>query len=109
MSVGQMVLYTLNEHDAAAINTLRRKHERYRRGQSVPSDEDGTPATPGWQAHVGNEARSGDEYPALIVREFTPGSSVVNLKVFLDGNDSYWATSRGEGEQRGPGRWVHTD
>lgn len=108
MSVGQMVLYTLNEHDAEAINTRRRDFQAFQRSHTHPHDA-GQPGASGHQAHVGNDARSGDEYPALIVREFTPGSSVVNLQVFLDGNDSYWATSRGEGEQRGPGRWVHMD
>jgi len=98
--VGEMVLYTLNEHDAEAINTLRRKHAEAQRSQAVTGAE-------GWQAHSGNEAHRGDEYPALIVREFTAGSSVANLQVFLDGNDSYWATSRGEAEEpNSPGRWV---
>lgn len=105
MNVGEMVLYTLNEHDAEAINARRRDFQAFQRSHAHPH-EAGQPGASGHQAHVGNEAHRGDEFPALIVREFTAGSSVVNLQVFLDGNDVYWATSRGEAEEPGPGRWV---
>ncbi|WP_251062305.1 MULTISPECIES: hypothetical protein [unclassified Streptomyces] len=48
----------------------------------------------------GNFVREGDRYPAVVVRTF-PGNpdDVANLKVLLDGEDTYWATSR---HQRGP-------
>lgn len=54
-----------------------------------------------------NEAREGDEYPAMIVRTWggTPASAV-NLKVMLDGEDSYWATSRTVGEKPGDYHWM---
>ena len=106
MAIAEMVLYTLNEHDAEAINVRRSDFQAFQRSHKHPHDP-GEPGASGHQAHVGNEAKRGDTYPALIVREFTPGSSVVNLQVFLDGNDTYWATSRGEAEEpNSPGRWV---
>jgi len=43
----------------------------------------------------------GEQYPAVVVRTF--GGTTVNLHVLLDGNDTYWATSRMEGDD--PGQW----
>ncbi|MET9086175.1 hypothetical protein ABZX77_30590 [Streptomyces sp. NPDC004237] len=81
-SIGRIVHYTLNQQDADEIN---------RRRADSPQ--------------AGNHAREGDVYPAMIVRIFgeTP-ESAVNLQVFLDGNDSHWATSRTLGE--GPFHWA---
>lgn len=81
-SIGRIVHYTLTQVDADEINQRRV----------------GT-------AQTGNQAQEGDVYPAMIVRIFgaTP-ESAVNLQVFLDGNDSYWATSRTLGE--GPFYWA---
>lgn len=134
--LGQIVLYTLTEHDVKSIVLNRRNA-----GQAVAS---------------GNEPREGDTYPAMIVRDWGESVEVfeqglkrgalgqmqmwqqanglhdhgigypvefkgmsqdrfevwleawiadrraeralvrpaVNLQVFLDGNDVYWATSR---------------
>lgn len=49
-----------------------------------------------------NSVIEGAEYPALIVCTWGDGSSA-NLQVFLDGDCSYWATSRTEGDE--PGKW----
>lgn len=61
----------------------------------------------GAQAHIGNTAREGDIVPLIIVvvwpDEFGPGKPGVNGQAFLDGNDSLWVTSAGEGEN--PGQW----
>ncbi|MFM9542333.1 hypothetical protein [Streptomyces turgidiscabies] len=83
-SIGCIVHYTLSEQDAAEINRRR-------------ADD---PA-----AYAGNQAREGDVCPAMIARIFgeTP-ESAVNLQVTLDGNDTFWATSRTEGE--GPFHWA---
>lgn len=97
---GQMVLYTLNE---AEIREIRQR--RVAAGSATKS---------------GNDPHEGQEYPALIVRdwaqldmlpryqageihrgdgipiteaEFWAGATV-NLQVFLDGDHVYWATSR---------------
>lgn len=43
-----------------------------------------------------NNVSAGDVFPAMIVKVWSPGSihSAAQLKVFLDGDDCYWATSR---------------
>lgn len=78
-SIGRIVHYKLSEQDAAEIN--RRRLVPYPNGK-------------GSQVHVGNPAAMGQVYPALIVRTWgdTP-ESAVQLQVFLDGNDTLWATS----------------
>jgi hypothetical protein len=75
-TIGRIVHYKLATHDAAVINQKTR---------------------------TGNEARTGDVYPALIVRVW--GGSGANLQVFLDGADTYWATSRTEGDAEGQWSW----
>ena len=67
-TAGRIVQYVLSEHDATAINA--------REGRN------------------GNQAVVGQTYPAMVVRTF--GGPAVNLQVFLDGEDSFWATSRNE-------------
>lgn len=94
VTIGRIVHYTLSEQDAEQINRRRddqREHAHRTRG----ADETG------FQAHVGNHAAAGVVYPAVVVRFF--GGAGVNLQVLLDGNDTYWATSRVEGE--GPNTW----
>ncbi|GAQ64041.1 hypothetical protein [Streptomyces scabiei] len=93
-SIGRIVHYTLNEQDAAQINRLRQEYQSSARHTGT-----------GFVGHVGNHAQEGDVYPAMIVRIFgeTP-ESAVNLQVFLDGNDIFWATSRTLGE--GPFHWA---
>lgn len=85
-TVGRTVHYRLTAEDAEAIN---RRHEH----GAAHLDEHRANAT-GAQVHVGNHAAAGFVYPAIIVRTFD-NSLAVNLQVFLDGNDAYWATSRG--------------
>lgn len=99
--LGAIVRYTLTEQDVHAIAQARR--------------------LAGSAARQGNDLREGDTYPAMIVRDWIDrnflakvntgqvrqgfGAAViepvgyidgtsVNLQVFLDGNDTYWATSR---------------
>jgi hypothetical protein len=82
-TVGRIVHYTLTAADAEAIVW-------YRSGDAPTR----------W----GNVPREGDILPMLIVKTWgdTEGAEV-NGQVFLDGNDTFWATSRTEGE--GPGHW----
>jgi len=77
---GRIVHYRLSDADAALINQNRA--------------DGGT---------IGNAAHDGDYYPAMVVRNFGH-DPYVNLQVFLDGPDSYWATSRREGDE--PGTWT---
>lgn len=89
---GRIVLYVLSAQDAAAINSRRIEVAQQ---------------TIGMTAHrLGNEAREGQLYPAMVVATF--GGPTVNLQVLLDGSDSYWATSRAETDADGrePGRWF---
>lgn len=83
-TTGRIVHYTLTANDVDAIKRNRIAAENAR--------------------IFGNELSEGDILPMLIVHPWgeTEGSAV-NGQVFLDGNDTYWATSRTEGE--GPGHW----
>lgn len=83
LGIGRIVHYALTASDATAITYLR----------DVEAD-----------ARRGNPVAEGQVYPAIVVRVFDPPTGYANLQVLLDGNDSYWATSRTEGE--GPGRWA---
>lgn len=95
-SIGRVVHYRLSKSDAQEINKRRKRFQ-------------GAPAQVwGFQAHVGNRASAGDVFPAVIVRVFgdNPGANTtVNLQVQLDGNDTYWATSRARGEEDGQWSW----
>lgn len=106
---GRTVLYVLTEADADAIN--RRRTD----GASIAAriKEDKWPL--GAQAHIGNTACSGDVLPAVAVKVIGDAPNpLVNLQVFLDGNDTYWATSRYEDVEKfaddtasaTPGRWF---
>lgn len=96
--IGQPVLYTLDQHDAELIN--KRRHDFRTHTNALVESGDGYPQT-GYQAHVGNEAREGQQFPGFVVNVFSGGYA--NLRVLLDGNDSFWACSVGEGE--GPKKW----
>ena len=93
MSIGRIVHYTLSEHDAEAINRRRKDFREYTKDCTA----DGTYPAEGYVAHVGNDAKAGDQYPAMIVRVFEAAHSC-NLQVFLDGTDTFWACSVSEGE-----------
>ena len=94
----RLVLYRLNEADVNAIN--RRRNDAAYNLDKIRNEK------PGYQVHVGNRVQVGETYPAVVVRRNgdTPGSSI-NLSVLLDGTDTYWATSRGEGDENGQWSW----
>lgn len=98
ITVGRTVLYTLSEQDAIEINRRRTNGGSiYDRMHQEP------PAWPaGAQAHIGNDARVGQVFPAVATRIWGP--TATNFTVFLDGSDTYWATSRSEGTE--PGTWA---
>lgn len=71
-SIGRVVHYKLSESDADEIYKRR--------------------VAKGFQ---GNSVKHGDVFPAMVVVTWgTNPDSAVNLQVFLDGDDSFWATSR---------------
>lgn len=98
-TVGRNVHYVLSEQDALKINGRRTD------GASIQDRilEDKWPC--GAQAHIGNKACAGDILPAMVVKVLP--NEQVNLQVFLDGNDVFWATTRAEAApgRMEPGRW----
>ena len=76
-TIGRIVHYTLNAGDVDVI-----------RQQRAAAGMTGA-----------NSVSVGQAYPAVIVRAWGDSpTSAVNLQVLLDGPDTYWATSRTEGE-----------
>lgn len=101
-TVGRVVLYSLTENDAIQINQRRRDAvQKYHMHQWQRN---------GTQLHQGNDVNAGDVCAADIVRVFgsTP-EAMVNLKVKLDGNDDYWATSRKVSDEPKPGYYHWMD
>lgn len=104
--IGNLVLYTIAGGDAVQINRRRSDADAYRKLH--PSNHTATaaghPGRTGFIAHYGNQVQEGQVYPAVVVRDWDEASGTVNLQVLLDGNDTYWATSRLPGY--GPGTWC---
>ncbi len=105
-TIGRIVHYKLNAADAQAINKRRDDATAFLRATD-PKAEPGMPGATGHQLHVGNRAEAGQIFPAQVVRVFdTEGETgTSNLQVSLDGNDTYWATSRRTGEDEGTWAW----
>lgn len=85
--------YILSSSDAEEIN--RRRVRDLAQAESWPK---------GAQAHTGNHAEAGDILPMIVCRVWDEPIMTVNGQVFLDGNDTYLATSRHEGME--PGNWF---
>jgi hypothetical protein len=91
---GRIVWYVLSGDDVAKINKRRAAGLRATNSTGV-------------MVHVGNEAREGAIYPAMVVETWgDKPDSPVNLKVELDGSDSFWAVSRKVGEGPGTYHWM---
>lgn len=86
VSLGRVVHYTLSDTDVAAIN------------DQFPESTTGQ-----WRR---NSVHAGDVCKADVVYVFAPASNAANLQVALDGNVTYWATSRVEGDPGQPGTWA---
>lgn len=100
-TIGRIVHYVLSKEDAAQIN--RRRTD----GASIAERLTRARWHEGAQAHIGNSAFVGMILPAIVVSSFGDSEDLpINLQVFLDGNDTFWATSRHLriGEQNG-GYW----
>lgn len=106
-TIGRIVHYTLTEQDAVAINQRRADAVR---PQLVPAEDGGTTQKRlaeqrlGAVIHAGNQVAEGDVYPLVITRVWNETPGTVNGQILLDGNDTYWATSRTPGE--GPGFYA---
>ena len=111
ISVGRIVTYKLTADDAKEINRRRTTSDsiRERMGQIVTPESDHAlgEAICGWprgaQAHIGNEAKEGQEFPMMVVADW--GGGCINGQVFLDGTDVFWTLSRLEGENNGNWHW----
>jgi hypothetical protein len=96
---GRVVYYVLSAKDAEEINRRRTTP-----GSIAQAMEEGT-WTVGAQAHVGSEVHEGDVLPAQVIRIWSQETGNVNLKVNLDGSDTFWATTRAYTESKNPGTW----
>lgn len=97
-TLGRMVRYVLTGDDAEKINRRRTS------GASILTRMERGVWPVGAQAHIGAEVHAGDYWPGLIVA-VARGSSNVNLQVFLDGCDVFWAVGRNLDEAHTPGTW----
>lgn len=86
ISQGRIVLYVLSREDVENILIQRRIHTLH-----------------------GNPVREGDILPALVVRVLDGEDQTVNLQVFMDGCDTYWALSRRESAKKEKGSWHWPD
>lgn len=100
-TIGRIVIYTLTDADAEAINRRRKEAEVAKQSTIAPLE---WPL--GAQVHIGNSVAQGMSFPMVIVRTWgdTPESAVQG-QVLLDGNDTFWAMSRVCGEHAGMWRW----
>lgn len=97
LDIGYGRPYKLTEEDANAINRRRRD---VRRSQI---------ATKKWgvQVHMGSEVAAEEVYPLYVTRvvgEDDDGNTIVNGKVFLDGNDDLWVRAVYFGDE--PGNYL---
>lgn len=97
ISIGRTVIYKLSAQDATEINRRRTSTQSI----SDRIKEEKWPI--GAQAHIGNGASEGQQFPMVVVAVWTP--NCVNGQVFLDGNDTFWALSRGRGDAAGQWDW----
>jgi hypothetical protein len=102
-AIGSRVVYQLSQYDADEINRRREDFAAFNRANRSSVTEPGFPGRSGHIGHFGNPASEGDVYPADVVRTF--GGSTANLQVHLDGNDTYWATSRAQGDGHAQWSW----
>ena len=96
---GRIVYFVFDEQSADEV--MRRRTTGISIAERMKQDPPAWPA--GAMAHVGNGVAAGDVYPAMVVRVFMPSS--VNLKVMLDGSDTYWATSVAFSTEKQPRTW----
>lgn len=104
--LGDIVLYILDEADAAKINAWRSNFRAFNSREAghkhphVPGKQGAT----GHIAHTGLETTAGDVLPAIVVDDKSDDGRL-GLKVLLNGNDTYWATCVAEGMS--PGEWHY--
>lgn len=91
---GRIVHYMLTAADAEAVN--RRREHAVESGIMTQNT--------GAQVHFGNPAAEGHVLPMMVTRT---NMNSINGQVFLDGNDTLWATSTMYGgDEPEPGQWT---
>lgn len=98
-TIGRIVLYKVPSWQVVEIN--QRRKDAYARAAWHSWKKTGA------QVHAGNAVTEGQVFPAMIVAVWgtTPTCSV-NLKVCLDGSDTYWVTSVSVGDKPGSYHWM---
>lgn len=92
VGIGDIVLYVLDEYDAAAVN--RRRTNSY--AIQLLRQEDRWPQ--GAQAHVGDYVRKGQTFPLIVYRAWEDlGEERVDGQVILPGTDVLWVQARRQG------------
>lgn len=83
-TIGRIVLYCLSITDVRQIMAYRHANSDF----SSPS------------------VAEGDVFPAMVTK--VHGPDMINVKVMLDGHDTFWATSRSVSEDPAPGyfHWM---
>jgi hypothetical protein len=98
-TIGRIVHYQLTESDADQINRRRQDFGAFNHANRDAASSAGEfPGRSGHIGHFGNAVTEGSLCAAVVVAVFGNGEHL-NLKVLLDGNDDYWATSRPEGRR----------
>lgn len=100
-TVGRTVHYILTAQDALSINKRRTTPD------AVKSRAAEGKWSQGAQAHMGNPAQEGQHMAAVIVAAW--GNQSCNLQVLLDGTDSHWVTSVGQGDTPGTWHWPERE
>ncbi len=103
MTLGDFVIYRLDETDVAQITSRRANFQLFNQGRSGhkhPYGRDVHEAT-GHIAHVGTPVHAGQECAAMV--SLIPDPPRVNLRVLLDGSDVQHVTNVPPGD--GPGTW----
>lgn len=96
---GRIVEYILTKEDCGVINKRRCDTTNWLAFHRQNSN--------GTMVHVGNYVSEGSVCPAMVVAVWgSDPESFVNLKVELDGSDSYWKTSVRVGEGPGTYQWM---
>ena len=81
-SIGRIVHYALNEHDAKSTN--KRRDDAHKSAIAATNS--------GAQVHYGSTAHEGEVLPAIIT--YVHSVMSINAQVFLEGNDTLWITAR---------------
>lgn len=96
-TMGRIVHYRLSRDDAFKINRRRTT------GNDIADRIQADKWPLGAQAHIGNEVKEGDIFPALVVRVWD--HELINAQAFLDGNDALWVLSAPKGNNPGCWNW----